>query len=398
MKHYDFVIVGGGLAGLSLACHLIDSPLRERSILIVDKDAKDKNDRTWSFWTRWPTLFDSIVHRSWNRLHLAGENFDQIIDLGDYRYQMIRGIDFYRFARQTLSAHPNVEFLQARVEQIEDDAGEARIVANGQPFAGKWVFDSRFKPPELKPDPTRYHTLNLHFKGWEIEAPEPAFNPQAATFLDFRTPQKGDTRFFYVLPLSKQRALVEYTLFSAELLKRDEYERALKDYLENVLQVGDYRVLSEEKGIIPITDQPFPRRAGRHVMTIGAKGGRIKPTTGFAFLRIQQDSAAIVDSLLRTGQPFDIPADSARYRLYDSLMLQIMLRRGAQVQQLFTLLFKNNPIERVLRFLDEAGSVWENLQLIPTLPPAPFLEALFRLKVLRQMSPNSIDIRDARTA
>ena len=386
MKRYDFIIVGGGLAGLSLACHLIRSPLRDRSILIVDKDAKDKNDRTWSFWTRRPTLFDSIVHRSWSRLHLAGENYETIIDLGDYRYQMIRGIDFYRFARQTLSAHPNVEFLQARVEQIEDDAGEARIIANGQPFAGRWVFDSRFKPRELKPGPTRYHTLNLHFRGWEIETPEPAFNPQAATFLDFRTPQKQDTRFFYVLPLSERRALVEYTLFSTALLGREEYERALRDYLGNVLQLGDYRVLGEEKGIIPITDQPCPRRTGRHVMTIGAKGGRIKPTTGFAFLRIQQDSASIVDSLLRTGQPFDIPADSARYRLYDSLMLHIMLRRGAQVQQLFTLLFKHNPVERVLRFLDETGSVWENLQLIPTLPPAPFLAALFRLKVLRRAS------------
>ncbi|HKZ87068.1 MAG TPA: lycopene cyclase family protein [Anaerolineae bacterium] len=398
MKHYDFIIVGGGAAGLSLACHLIDSPLRDRSILIVDQDAKDKNDRTWSFWTTRPTLFDSIVHRSWSRLHLAGENFEQIIDLGDYRYQMIRAIDFYRFARQALSAHPNVEFLQARVDQIEDDAAEARIITNGHAFAGSWAFDSRFKPSELKPDPTRYHTLNLHFRGWEIETPEPAFNPQVATFLDFRTPQKQDTRFFYVLPLSEQRALVEYTLFSSRLLRREEYERALGNYLWNVLQLGDYRVLGEEKGIIPITDQPFPRRTGRHVMTIGAKGGRIKPATGFAFLRIQQDSAAIVDSLLRTGQPFDIPADSARYRLYDSLMLHIMLRRGAQVQQLFTRLFKRNPIERVLRFLDEAGSVWENLQLIPTLPPAPFLEALLRVKVLRQMPPGSIDIRDARAA
>ena len=116
MKHYDIIIVGGGLAGLSLACHLIRSPLRDRSILIVDRDAKNQNDRTWSFWANRPTLFDGIVHRSWGRLHLAGENFEQIIDLGDYRYQMIRGIDFYRFARQALSARANVEFLQARVD------------------------------------------------------------------------------------------------------------------------------------------------------------------------------------------------------------------------------------------------------------------------------------------
>lgn len=33
---YDFIIAGGGAAGLSLAYHLMRSPLRERSILIVD--------------------------------------------------------------------------------------------------------------------------------------------------------------------------------------------------------------------------------------------------------------------------------------------------------------------------------------------------------------------------
>jgi lycopene beta-cyclase len=50
MPDYDFILSGGGLAGLSLAYHLINSPLRDRSILIVDKDAKQQNDRTWCFW------------------------------------------------------------------------------------------------------------------------------------------------------------------------------------------------------------------------------------------------------------------------------------------------------------------------------------------------------------
>jgi lycopene beta-cyclase len=45
-KHYDFILAGGGLAGLSLACHLANSPLRDRSILIVDPDTKERNDRT----------------------------------------------------------------------------------------------------------------------------------------------------------------------------------------------------------------------------------------------------------------------------------------------------------------------------------------------------------------
>jgi hypothetical protein len=79
-------------------------------------------------------------------------------------------------------------------------------------MAGKWVFDSRFRLSRLQPDPARYHNLRQHFKGWEIETSNEAFNPQAATFLDFRTPQQGEMRFFYVLPFSERRALVEYVV------------------------------------------------------------------------------------------------------------------------------------------------------------------------------------------
>ena len=71
-------------------------------------------------------------------------------------------------------------------------------------------------------------------------------------------------------------------------------------------------------------------------MTIGAKAGRVKPTTGYAFLRIQQDSAAIVHSLLAEGHPFAVPADARGYRLLDSIMLAVMAGHGEQIKPLFT--------------------------------------------------------------
>ena len=38
--NYDFAILGGGAAGLSLALELVGSELQNKSILIVEKDAK----------------------------------------------------------------------------------------------------------------------------------------------------------------------------------------------------------------------------------------------------------------------------------------------------------------------------------------------------------------------
>ncbi|HPE33329.1 MAG TPA: NAD(P)-binding protein [Bacteroidales bacterium] len=49
MKKYDLIIAGGGAAGLSLAFYLSRSVLNKLQVLIIDKDRKDKNYRTWGF-------------------------------------------------------------------------------------------------------------------------------------------------------------------------------------------------------------------------------------------------------------------------------------------------------------------------------------------------------------
>ena len=149
--------------------------------------------------------------------------------------------------------------------------------------------------------------------------------------------------------------------------------------MQTILQIEDYRVLRQESGVIPLTDQPVARQSNGRVMAIGLCGGRLKPTTGFAFTRIQADSAAIVRSLLQHEQPFDIPPDAARYRLYDALLLDIMEREPKRIQAIFAALFKRSSLEQVLRFLDEAAPWWDNVRMFATLPCVPFLQALSRV-------------------
>ncbi len=385
MDTFDFILSGGGAAGLSLAYRLINSPLRERSILILDQDDKRRNDHTWCFWIDRPMLFDPVVSHAWDRFRFTGEGFDRVLPLAPFRYKMVRGIDFYNFTLSALRACPNVTFIQARVDRIQDGPDYATVTAGDRQFRGRWVFDSAFKPSDFQPNPRRYHNLKQHFLGWEIETPRPVFDPQVVTLFDFTTPQKDAMRFIYILPFAPTRALVEYTLFSANLLQPQEYEEALKDYIESVMGVREYTVHEVETGVIPMTDMPFPRRAGRRILNIGTKGGRVKPSTGYSFLRSQVDAEAIVRSLLSAGHPFDIPPDPWLFRYLDSIMLQLMDRRGGQMKQIFTDLFKNNPTRRLLRFLDETASLPEVLGVLGSVPPWPFLQAWFRLKVLRNV-------------
>ena len=385
MDRFDYIIAGGGAAGLSLAYQLVHSSLRDRRILVVDRDKKQANDRTWCFWTTRPTFFNSIYFRSWQKVAVRSEGFTRTFDLGDFRYNMLRGIDFYSLVLQDLSVRPNVEILTADIQQILDTPEGVQVTAGGQSYQADWAFDSRFNPADWAMRPDRYHYLKQHFTGWEVETETEVFDPSLPVLFDFRAAQEGGLHFFYTLPFSATEALVEYTVFSADLLSPSAYEEQLGHYLTGTLKIGPYQVRAVEKGIIPMSDHPFPRRLGDHTLAIGTLGGRVKASTGYAFLRIQADSAAIIRSLEQHGHPFAIKPEKPRYRLFDSILLQILYRQGNQAKPIFEQMFRNNPIQRVFEFLDESANWLDNYRFIASLPPLPFLKALVRLKLLHRI-------------
>ena len=65
---YDYIIAGAGCAGLSLAMHIIHSgKLQDKKVLLIDKDPKNSNDRTWCFWQSEEGLFEPIVYKEWQK-------------------------------------------------------------------------------------------------------------------------------------------------------------------------------------------------------------------------------------------------------------------------------------------------------------------------------------------
>lgn len=374
-KQYDFIFAGGGGASLSLAYHLVQSGFEQSRMLIVDEEAKLANDRTWCYWVTGATPYDSVARTSWDTLQIVGDGKDLVLPMAPYRYQMLRSEDFYRFVKERLSACPGVQFLTAHVDAVRDAADGAEIEVEGSVYTGRWVFDSRWKYQNLIVDESKYRNLKQHFKGVEIRTPDDRFDVETARMFDFRTPQHDVMRFFYVLPWSPREALVEFTLFSADTLPPEEYDQRIADYIRDVLGITDYEVIAEEACIIPMTDQPFERRGGEHVLRIGTLGGRVKASTGYAFMRMQWDAESIVDSLKRTGNPFDLPQTPKRYYTFDSILLQVLLERGDLAEHVFVRFFDRNPVTRMFRFLDEQDGVWENLKLMSTVPIPTFLKA-----------------------
>ncbi|NLG98928.1 MAG: Lycopene cyclase [Chloroflexi bacterium] len=390
MAEFDFVIAGGGVAGLSLAYQMAQSSLRGQTILIADRESKADVQCAWGFWADRPHRLDHLVFRTWDQAEVTGEDFHRTFDLRPYSYRLILGADFFQRVTETLSGVPGVSFLLGRVNQITDTKSKqaAQVMIDtgtgDTPYGARYAFDSILRPTDLTAGPARFHYLKQHYKGWEVETNADCFNPRAVTLFDFRTPQQGSLRFFTIFPFTKRRALVEYIIYSASPLKEHEYDRALANYIEQIHGLSDYRVASTVKGAIPLTDRPIQRRLGERILAIGARGGLVTPFSNGGFNRIQKDSAAIVQSLINHGHPFAIP-NTSRYRLFDSLALQIIHRQGDDMSRLILRLFETHPIQRVLGFLDEPARFPESAQMLASLPASPFLKAFFRVKLLRKV-------------
>ncbi len=374
MSHFDYIISGAGAAGLSLAYHFIQAGLEDKHILLLDRAPKQANDRTWCFWDVSPCAFDALIHHRWERVGVYGAQCALRASLHPYRYHMLRAADFYRFMDDWLARQPNITRRYEEVTGVGTLDGRGWVRTRADSYSADWVFNSIPLTP-LVATPFHHHLLQ-HFLGWFIRAPRPCFDPQEATLMDFRLAQAATgARFVYVLPFDAQTALVEYTVFSAELLPQEAYAQALRAYLSQHLALHTFEIEHEEFGVIPMTDAPFPRSEGR-VVHIGIAGGDAKPSTGYTFQRIQRRARQIARAL-RQGEPPlpDRSLRAARYGLYDSVLLNVLhlgRRRGDRV---FCELFTRNPVARVLRFLDEDATLCEELQVMSSTHLPTFVAA-----------------------
>jgi lycopene beta-cyclase len=379
MDKFDYIIAGGGASGLSLAFYLSNSSLKNARVLIIDKDQKNKNDRTWGFWTSQPTVFESIISYRFKSIEFISQFANKTIQLGEYSYNVIKGIDFYQFIKSHLSKFPNFKFLNESIVQIDDLENHTEVITNQGVYTAKWVFSSIFDEKEIVKAASAKLYLRQHFAGWIIETPKPVFNPESVRLFDFRTPQENQMRFFYVIPHSKNRALVEFTIFSENLLEKPLYNLALKEYISEILKIDEYQIVDKEFGVIPMTNYRFPATRGKHIINIGSAGGSSKPSSGYTFARIQKHVKNIVEKL-ENGQAPVINANSPiKYHLYDSVLLNILKKNGGLSERIFSKMFINNNIRQIFQFLDEEGGIKNDLKIITSLPPLPFLRSTLNL-------------------
>lgn len=377
MKDYDYIISGAGAAGLSLLMRLMQhKAFDEKNILVVDKAPKNQNDPTWCFWEQERGLFERVVHHQWQHVHFFSRYFSSLINLSPYYYKMIRSIDFYNYVLQEAERHPNIVFKYGNVEAAGNEGNKGLVIVGGERYTADYVFNSiLFDKPTV---PSGKYYLLQHFKGFVIETKGTHFNPSEATLMDFRVSQQHGTTFVYVLPVSKNRALVEYTLFTEKLLHESEYNTALHTYISSYLNIHDYTIEEQEFGVIPMTNMKFVKSVGR-VINIGTAGGQTKGSSGYTFQFIQKHTEKLAAALLQYGFPKEEESFmEKRFKLYDSTLLNVLINNKIPGDKIFAGLFKKNPVDRVFRFLDNETTLEDEINIMGTFPGTVFMKAAFR--------------------
>ncbi len=355
MKDFDYIIIGGGCAGLSLAYELeIHNKLENKTLAIIEPRDEYKRDKTWSFWKIIPHNFDDCVKKSWNNFSINIPNKTKHLQCKNYPYQSIDSGLFYEKINNKLKENKNISFYK----DIKKLNSENSFIFNSVPKINK-----------------NNRGLWQHFCGVEIESKKNFFDDEIMNLMDFDCEQKESVHFFYTLPYSKNKALVETTWLSKmNDESQKDYDNQIKDYVENYLHLKDYKITYKEEGAIPLFYPSNEREKNK--INIGTAGKMTRLSTGYTFLNIQEQCKFIRENIENISETkvFEI---EKKYQFLDNIFLKVIEKNPKEMPRVFFKMFSCSS-KTIIRFLSNKSNIIEDFSIILKMPKWIFIKALFR--------------------
>ena len=213
-----------------------------------------------------------------------------------------------------------------------------------------------------------------HFQGIEIETSKNIFDEEIINLMDFNCDQRNDVHFFYTLPFSKNKALIETTwLSNLEDQTLMDYDLQLENYIKNNLGIKNYKINFTEKGAIPLFYPLF--KNDNKIINIGSAGGMTRLSTGYTFLNIQEHSKYIVKNIdkIERLKIFNL---GKKYRFLDKVFLKVLEKITEKMPKIFFDMFKTSS-NTIIKFLSNKSNIIEDINIISKMPKLIFLKALF---------------------
>ncbi len=379
-KEFYYIILGAGCAGLSLAWYLLEAGITE-PILLLDQRQEYSNDRTWCYWGVEPTPFDDLAEFSWNDWVVRG---DQHPDANGhstrYPYLFLSSGQFYRRVQTRLQKSPNITLRLGQEVQGYEEVGDKVFVHT---TAGSYTCRQLFSSVGTRSPKAQPVQWLQHFRGKRIQTNRPVFNPHCITLMDHRVSQNDGPHFMYLLPFSSTEALVENTYLFPVQITPAKHDSEIADYLAHHyhLKPWDYTVLEEEAGAIPMGKNKPMKSRGERIQFIGVAGGAVRPSTGYAFLRIQRQCRQIA-ACVAAGQRLSARAlrlSARKYDFFDAVMLRALHRSPHLAPAFFTTLFRYGPTDSVVRFLSERSRFTDDVKIIRALLKPELIRMILKL-------------------
>jgi len=355
MKEFDYIIIGGGCAGLTLAYELdVNSKLEKKTLAIIEPRTEYKRDKTWSFWKVVDHSFDDCVIKSWNNFSINTTSKAHEFKTKNFPYQSIDSGLFYKKINNKLSKNTNIHFFK----NINEINTKNSFIFNSVPT-------TNFSKSKLW----------QHFQGVEIETDKDVFDDKIINLMDFNCEQRNSVHFFYTLPFTKNKALIETTWLS----KLDDgslkdYDYQLKKYIEEELQVKNYKIKYKEEGAIPLFYPKCVREENK--INIGSAGCMTRLSTGYTFLNIQDHSKYIVENIDNISNS-KIYTIGKKYKFLDDVFLRVLEKYPERMPLIFFKMFLGSA-NTVIKFLSNKSNIFEDLLVILKMPKWIFIKALFK--------------------
>ena len=354
MREFDYVIIGGGCAGLSLAYELeIHEKFKDKTLAIIEPRNDYIRDKTWSFWKVATHNFEDCVKHSWNNFSVNIPDQTKYVQCDNLPYQSIDSGLFYEKIINTLKKNTNINFFK-NINEISTE--------------NSFVFNSLSDVSDSKND------LWQHFSGIEIETNKDLFDDQIFNLMDFDCEQRDSVHFFYTLPFSKKNALIETTWISdLNHPSNQDYSIQLEDYIKNKLKIKNYKIKFKETGAIPLF---YPKNVKKiNQMEIGTAGGMTRLSTGYTFMNIQNQSKYIRENFENIQKVNNFTINS-KYKFLDNIFLKVLKKNSEKMPQIFFKMFNCTP-NTIINFLSNKSNIYEDISVISKMPKFIFIKELF---------------------
>ena len=353
MREFDYIIIGGGCAGLSLAYELeIHEKFKNKTLAIIEPRNDYIRDKTWSFWKVAAHNFEDCVKHSWSNFSVNIPDQTKYVQCDNLPYQSIDSGLFYEKITNTLKKNTNINFFK-NINEISTD--------------NSFIFNSVCDVSDSKND------LWQHFSGIEIETNKDLFDDQIFNLMDFDCEQRDSVHFFYTLPFSKKNALIETTWISnLNHPSNQDYSIQLEDYIKNKLKIKNYEIKFKETGAIPLFHPQNIKKINQ--MEIGTAGGMTRLSTGYTFMNIQSQSKYIRENFENIQKVNNFTVNS-KYKFLDNIFLKVLKKNSEKMPEIFFKMFNCSP-STVINFLSNKSNIYEDFSIILKMPKLVFLREL----------------------